>query len=101
MDEKILDFINRRFSNCGCNWMNGNCYWFAVILTTRFPRLKIYYDPVEGHFISRDMIKPDWYYDFDGAHKLTKEMEKRIYHFATLGNIDPIWAARLKEQCVD
>ena len=50
MEEKINDFIKRRF-NKEDNWLNGNCLWFAYILKKRFPNLNIYYCPIEGHFI--------------------------------------------------
>lgn len=33
---KIEEFINRRFPN-DCNWLSGNCYYFAIILKDRFP----------------------------------------------------------------
>ena len=42
MEEKINDFIKRRF-NKEDNWLNGNCLWFAYILQKRFPNLNIYY----------------------------------------------------------
>lgn len=32
---------------CGC------CYWFAVILSKRFPNSTIMYDPVENHFVTK------------------------------------------------
>ena len=50
MEEKINDFIKRRF-NKEDNWLNGNCLWFAYILKKRFPNLNIYYCPIEIHFI--------------------------------------------------
>ena len=37
-EEQILAFIKRRFSQ-DCNWIDGNCYYFATILKTRFPEL--------------------------------------------------------------
>ena len=32
---EIIEFINRRFK-LDCNWTNGNCYYFALILADRF-----------------------------------------------------------------
>lgn len=49
--DKVVEFINRRFPNNNGNWMNGNCYYFAVILQTRFPGGEIWYEPVVGHFL--------------------------------------------------
>lgn len=48
--DEVLEFIHRRFKN-DCNWVTGNCYYFAVILKDRFPEGKIYYDVINGHFV--------------------------------------------------
>lgn len=61
MDE-ILEFINRRFPK-DSNWLNGNCYYFAQILKTRFPDGTIFYDVINGHFIFRYELK---FYDWSG-----------------------------------
>lgn len=61
MDE-VLDFIKRRFPN-DCNWLNGNCYYFSLILKARFPQGIIYYDVINGHFIFEYKSK---YYDWSG-----------------------------------
>ena len=66
MNNEIINFINRRWQN-DCNWMNGNCYWFAFILCNRFPDLEIYYCPFEGHFYAG---KNNQYYDWHGQHNL-------------------------------
>lgn len=48
----IKDFKNfgtgKEIIDC---FSNGYCYWFAYILKTRFPNGKIYYVPVDNHFI--------------------------------------------------
>lgn len=31
---------------------NGFCYWFSYILAGRFPGAKIWYEPIEGHFVT-------------------------------------------------
>lgn len=49
-EDPVLEFINRRFKK-DCNWLDGNCYYFAVILNDRFPGGRILYDVVNGHFI--------------------------------------------------
>ena len=50
--KEILDFINRRFKDTDAHWFDGNCYYFTIILKTRFPELQIYYEPIEGHFVA-------------------------------------------------
>ena len=57
----VLEFIKRRFPT-DCNWTNGNCYYFALILSDRFNGT-IYYDVIEGHFICK--IEEN-YYDYFG-----------------------------------
>lgn len=51
--DSIQEFISRRF-NSNLTWQNGNCYWFAKILSEQFPELKIYYFPIVGHFAAGD-----------------------------------------------
>lgn len=61
---EVLEFINRRFKN-DCNWTNGNCYYFSVILKNRFPEGKIYYDVIYGHFIFK---YKNYFYDWTGLY---------------------------------
>lgn len=57
---QVLDFIKRRF-NLDYKWTNGNCYYFAVILKSRFPQGTIYYDVIDGHFVlDINGTKYDW-----------------------------------------
>ena len=60
--DEVLEFINRRFS-IDCNWNTGNCYYFTIILKSRFPRGSIYYDVIDGHFLFK---LDDNYYDWSG-----------------------------------
>jgi len=89
---EILGFIQRRFP-MDCNWTNGNCWWFASILSARFPYLSVYYLPVEGHFIAGAL---NTYFDWTGqifpeeTPILFKELEKA----------DELWAYRLYRDCV-
>ena len=50
LELEVSKFIMRRFQQ-DCNWLNGNCFYFALILSYRFGG-KIYYDPVDGHFLT-------------------------------------------------
>jgi hypothetical protein len=58
----VIQFIEKRFKK-NCNWVNGNCYYFAVILKSRFPKGEIFYDIINGHFI---FYYKDHYYDWLG-----------------------------------
>ena len=58
MDE-IEEFINRRFKQ-DCDWLTGNCYYFAATLKIRFPYLEIVYFPVAGRNGRRGALKMRW-----------------------------------------
>lgn len=60
----VEEFIQRRFGEKDYNWKTGNCYYFAIILKTRFPEGDIYYDTIDGHFIFK---LQDTFYDYTGA----------------------------------
>jgi len=46
----VLEFIHRRFPQ-DSNWLTGNCYHFALILSSVFNG-DIFYDVVAGHFVT-------------------------------------------------
>lgn len=52
MQDEILDFINRRFNNPEVvkSFTNGNCYYFVIILITRFGKGRIVYNEIDNHF---------------------------------------------------
>ena len=57
---EVVEFIHRRFP-VDCHWLDGNCYFFALILLDRFPIGKILYDVIDGHFVCEiDGVKYDW-----------------------------------------
>ena len=59
-NDMVLEFIHRRFP-VDCHWLDGNCYYFALILLDRFPIGKILYDVIDGHFVCEiDGVKYDW-----------------------------------------
>ncbi len=55
--DTVLDFIYKFKSaftdKMDLEWgfLNGNCYWFAIILKERFSFGDIYYDPEASHFV--------------------------------------------------
>ena len=84
--EQITAFVEKRFSQ-DCNWTNGNCFYFATILKTRFPELEIYYLPIAGHFVAG---VDDIYYDHNGVVEIAETPMK----FSILQNSDPTCYAR-------
>lgn len=94
MEEFIIDFINRRFKK-DCNWLDGNCYYFAKILQTRFPKLEIVYFPIEGHFMAWDR-EENLFYDAAGAH----EAEELFYEWERLEYEEPFLYGRIVCDCI-
>ena len=69
---EVIEFINRRFPN-DCNWVSGNCFYFACILYTRFPNSEIWYDEINNHFVCKiDNIFYDWNGIYNSEHELIK-----------------------------
>lgn len=71
---------------------NGCCYWFALILCTRFPNAKMMYDVVENHFVAEINGKT---YDITGD--VTGKYNVILWDKYD----DPIHRERIKKQCID
>ena len=80
---KIEEFINRRFSN-DCNWLSGNCYYFAIILKDRFPEGNIVYDIIDGHFLLKLGRSV---YDYKGKHNIAGKI---LIDWNTMDQYDPV-----------
>lgn len=93
LDDKISEFISRRFPHED-KWLNGNCYWFALILCEAFS-LSLYYLEIENHFIAKDEATGH-YYDWSGRIGLT---EKPI-SWSDLSKRDDLLADRIIRDCV-
>lgn len=66
MENEIIKFIEdfkSRGSGLEEVFLDGYCYYFAVILKERFNFLTIIYDPIKSHFITKFQ---DRYYDITG-----------------------------------
>lgn len=93
-NNKVLNFIKRRFIT-NCNWLTGNCYYFALILKDRFPEGEIYYDVIIGHFVFRlNGINYDW-------SGVIPEMEKHYYvKWETFNEYDRLEKERIVRDCI-
>ena len=98
--DKIEEFINRRFQS-DCDWLEGNCYYFARILKMRF-KGEIWYDLVEGHFLFRSFDKfYDWGgwregYDFDKP-----ETVENLVKWPDYKRIDPVHYDRIVRDVIE
>ena len=88
----IEEFIKRRFS-VDCNWMNGNCYYFSLILKDRFPGGTIYYDVIYGHFMYGINGK---FYDWTGE----TIPKGQLVEWAKMDKYDSLVRQRVYEGCI-
>ena len=91
-EDAVLSFIQKKFKN-DCNWTNGNCYYFAKILQSRFTNGVIIYDPIDGHFLYK--IGNNCY-DFLGKHALPET----FYIWKKLKFEEPRLYKRIKRDCI-
>ena len=92
-EKQVLHFIKKRFKT-DSNWTTGNCYYFAMILCERFRDMKIYYDPIDGHFF----VGADGeYYDWTGRIEAPPQMMS----LDDLRREDPLWFSHLMRDCRD
>ena len=90
----IMDFIHRRFPK-DSGWLNGNCYYFAVILKDRFPEGKIMYDVIDGHFVFQ---YDGLYYDYRG---ITKQEDGFLVEWDKFDDYDSIQKKRITRDCIN
>ena len=96
MKDEIVEFIQRRFP-FDCNWLNGNCYYFAQILDSRFMG-DIVYDPIDGHFL---FLHNNNYYDWSGRREYSKDRVKQFIDWNTYFFKDRLHYNRLWRDCVE
>ena len=89
---EVTEFIRRRFPE-DCNWTNGNCYYFAVILQARFGG-EIFYDVIYGHFVTKIENK---FYDHKGEVDLT---DRVLISWQDFEKYDSLQKERITEDCL-
>ena len=88
----VLNFI-KRFKDC--DWLTGNCYYFAAILRDRFDGC-IFYDTIAGHFVT--YIEGD-YYDYAGVYNV--EREDALIKWSWFKEYDSLQYERIIRDCVE
>lgn len=96
MEKQIVDFIQRRFP-MDCGWMNGNCFYFAQILASRFVG-EIVYDPIEGQFLF--WASDNNLYDWTGRREYTVEQRKKMFVWQDGVLKDSLLYSRIWRDCV-
>lgn len=89
----VEEFIKKRF-NTDCNWLDGNCYYFSIILKARFPQAIILYDVINGHFV---VDIDNEYYDWTGKIDKTGIFIK----WENFDKYDPIRKKRIIRDCIN
>lgn len=95
MQNEILDFIDRRFKK-DCDWLTGNCYYFALILKDRFPEGEIYYDVINGHFV---FLHQNDVYDWTGLSE-SEVSYGVLVRWKDFNNYDPLQRERIMQDCI-
>ena len=94
---EIRKFIYNRFPYDN-NWLDGNCYYFAIILKERFPESIIVYDISDGHFLVRI---EDVYFDWVGDHNFSKEIQEKYFiDWDKFDEYDPLQKQRIIRDCI-
>ena len=93
--DRIEEFISRRFP-VDCDWVSGNCYFFALILRSVFSG-RIIYDPIDGHFL---VYTDGGYYDWTGRRNYTAEDISNFRDWETYMWQDPSHCSRIMRDCM-
>lgn len=99
LSNEVLDFINgfKEMHPLEIEdvFSNGYCYWFAMILSSRFGVIdsSIYYLPIRNHFITKIGNK---FYDITGEIIPDEE----TYEWTTYKIFDSLDYGRIKRDCI-
>ena len=93
--DRIEEFIDRRFP-VNCDWLSGNCYFFALILRSVFSG-RIVYDPIDGHFLC---YTDGGYYDWTGRRTYSEEYSSKFIDWEIYHRQDPAHWGRIVRDCI-
>lgn len=94
MDD-VVEFIRRRFPQ-DCNWLNGNCFFFAKILQSRFQNGIVLYDVIDGHFVLKI---GDLMYDWRGLVEDDGQRHEYV-EWDKFAEYDSLQKARIVRDCI-
>lgn len=93
MRDEVLEFINRRFKT-DCNWTCQNCWFFSLILHNRFPESSVWYDVIDGHFVT---LIDGKYYDWTGEIR----PDGYLVEWEHFDKYDPLVKQRIIRDCIN
>ena len=103
--EDVEEFITY-FDGTQDNFLHGNCYWFALILETRFwnfyPEVDLMYNQVDNHFavmISTNDVAA-FLFDASGCIGRYHEDDPQWQRWYKYRAIEPLDAARVYRDCI-
>lgn len=95
LEKYVIESFISRFHGTEDVFLNGCCFWFAKILSIRFPGGRIVYDSLKGHFL----------YEYDGtfwdaAGEVPREDPAGLISWDGYKEIDPVHYGRIFRQCI-
>ena len=91
----VEEFIERfNSSDIKSNFLDGYCYYFAVMLKIRFSEGSIYYLPIENHFVFGLNNK---FYDVTGEVNVAGKV---IYLWSEYIKMDKVHSKRIIRDCI-
>ena len=99
----VEEFITY-FDGTQDNFLNGNCYWFAVILNERlwqfYPLCRIVYNQVDNHFAIMIRLEDDTTFLFDASGYIGHYDKDKWVLFDDYQRNEPLDAARVWRDCI-
>ena len=77
--------------------MNGNCFFFAQILASRFMG-DVVYDPIDGHFLFYGC--DDKFYDWTGRREYDEERKRKMVLWYSYSIKDHLHYQHIWRDCV-
>lgn len=89
----INDFKKKYPEAMEDTFLHGYCYWFAIILESRFGG-NICYEPIDNHFFT---LIEDKYYDISGE---VSPLGKTIWAWEIYKMFDKLESERIERDCI-
>lgn len=99
----VEEFITY-FDGTQDNFLNGNCYWFANLLSERFwqfyPVCRVVYNQVDNHFAAMIRLEDDTTFLFDASGYLGPCDREKWSLWDEYERNEPLDAARVWRDCI-
>ncbi len=99
MEKSVIENFIAKFHGTEDAFLNGCCFWFAKILSIRFPGGQIVYDFLTGHFLYR-YCGALWDVTGEAPREGLHEDCSGLIFWDGYEEIDPVHYSRILRQCV-